>query len=161
MVRTRSLSSALAWSVVCALAFHQPLAGQIDARALRQPDVSATQIAFVFAGDVWVVPKAGGVANRLSSPRGEESFPRFSPDGKLIAFTGDYDGMPPQVFEKVKKTLRIRADRVETVTPFLAEGALKTDKSGARVEWLTKGKAARRFATAKWSKRDPFLENQS
>ncbi|HXI64428.1 MAG TPA: S41 family peptidase [Gemmatimonadales bacterium] len=92
MVRTRSLSSALAWSVVCALAFHQPLAGQIDARALRQPDVSATQIAFVFAGDVWVVPKAGGVANRLSSPRGEESFPRFSPDGKLIAFTGDYDG---------------------------------------------------------------------
>ncbi len=92
MVRTRSLCSALAWSVVCALAFHHPLAAQIDARALRQPDVSATEIAFVYAGDVWVVPKAGGVANRLSSPRGDESFPRFSPDGKLIAFTGDYDG---------------------------------------------------------------------
>ena len=42
----------------------------------------------------------------------------------------------------------ILADRVETVTPFLAEGVLTADKSGARVEWLTKGKAARRFATA-------------
>jgi len=71
----------------------------------------------------------------------------------------DYDHVPPQVFEKVKKTLRILADRVETVTPFLADGVLAADKNGARVEWLTKGKAARRFATAKWSKRDPFLEN--
>ncbi|MGE5744431.1 MAG: hypothetical protein ACM368_10880, partial [Gemmatimonadota bacterium] len=68
------------------------LTAQIDARLLRQPDVSATQIAFVYAGDIWVAAKAGGVAVRLSSPRGEESFPRFSPDGKEIAFTGDYDG---------------------------------------------------------------------
>src|SRR5512146_2247002 len=68
------------------------LTAQSDARLLRQPDVSATQIAFVYAGDIWVAPKAGGVAVRLSSPRGEESFPRFSPDGKEIAFTGDYDG---------------------------------------------------------------------
>jgi NAD(P)-dependent dehydrogenase (short-subunit alcohol dehydrogenase family) len=75
--------------------------------------------------------------------------------------TGDYDDMPPQVFEKVKKTLRILADRVETVTPFLAEGVLAADKNGARVEWLTRGKAARRFATARWSKRDPFLDNAS
>lgn len=72
--------------------FAQPLAAQIDARLLRQPDVSATQITFVYAGDIWVVPKTGGVAARLSSPQGEESFPRFSPDGKEIAFTGAYDG---------------------------------------------------------------------
>ncbi|MGH7670434.1 MAG: hypothetical protein ACRENQ_13180, partial [Gemmatimonadaceae bacterium] len=65
---------------------------QIDARMLQQPDVSATQIAFVYAGDIWIVPKTGGVANRLSSPRGEESFPRFSPDGSKLAFTADYDG---------------------------------------------------------------------
>ena len=64
----------------------------IDARLMRQPAVSATQIAFVYAGDVWVAPKGGGVAERLSTPRGEESFPRFSPDGSMIAFTGDYDG---------------------------------------------------------------------
>ncbi|MGI9175374.1 MAG: S41 family peptidase, partial [Rhodothermales bacterium] len=43
-------------------------------------------------GDIWVVPKEGGTANRLSSPRGEESFPRFSPDGQEIAFSANYDG---------------------------------------------------------------------
>jgi len=65
---------------------------QIDARLLRQPDVSATEIAFVYGGDIWIVDKEGGVANRLSTPKGEESFPRFSPDGASIAFTGNYDG---------------------------------------------------------------------
>lgn len=65
---------------------------QIDARLLRQPDVSTTEIAFVYGGDIWIVDKDGGVANRLSTPKGEESFPRFSPDGASIAFTGNYDG---------------------------------------------------------------------
>ena len=64
----------------------------VDARMLRYPDVSDTQIAFVYAGDIWVAPKAGGSAMRLSSPRGEETFPRFSPDGSQIAFSGNYDG---------------------------------------------------------------------
>ncbi len=66
--------------------------GHIDARMMRQPDVSATQIAFVYAGDIWVVAKSGGTAVRLSSPRGEEQFPRFSPDGSEIAFSANYDG---------------------------------------------------------------------
>ena len=44
----------------------------VDARMLRYPDVSATQIAFVYAGDIWVAPKTGGDALRLSSPKGEE-----------------------------------------------------------------------------------------
>jgi len=65
---------------------------RIDARMMRQPDVSATHIAFVYAGDIWVAPKAGGEAVRLSSPRGEESFPKFSPDGSVLAFSGHYDG---------------------------------------------------------------------
>ena len=69
-----------------------PAAAQIDARMFRYPDVSATQIAFVYAGDIWTVPKAGGVATRLSSPAGEEMFPRFSPDGKTIAYSANYDG---------------------------------------------------------------------
>lgn len=64
----------------------------IDARLIRYPDVSATQITFVYAGDIWVAPKAGGLAVRLSSPRGEEQFPKFSPDGNTIAFSGNYDG---------------------------------------------------------------------
>ncbi len=80
---------AVAWLLVFSTA---PLFAQIDARMLRQPDVSDTHIAFVYAGDVWIVSKTGGVAERLSSPKGEESFPRFSPDGTLLAFTGNYDG---------------------------------------------------------------------
>jgi tricorn protease len=65
---------------------------QIDARMLRHPDVSATQIAFVYAGDIWLVPKSGGVAERLSTPKGEEMFPRFSPDGTVIGYSANYDG---------------------------------------------------------------------
>lgn len=68
------------------------LYGQVNARMLRYPDVSATHISFVYAGDIWVVPKEGGTAFRLSSPRGEEMFPRFSPDGSTLAFSGNYDG---------------------------------------------------------------------
>jgi len=66
--------------------------GGIDARMLRYPDVSADKIVFVYAGDVWVAPKQGGTAHRLSTPAGEERFPRFSPDGSSIAFSGNYDG---------------------------------------------------------------------
>ena len=65
---------------------------QIDARLMRYPDVSATQIAFTYANDLWIVPKTGGVAQRLSTPKGEESFGRFSPDGKELAFSASYDG---------------------------------------------------------------------
>ncbi len=70
----------------------QVVSADIDARLMRQPAVSATQIAFVYAGDIWLADKTGGVALRISSPRGEESFPRFSPDGSLLSFTGLYDG---------------------------------------------------------------------
>ena len=65
---------------------------QVSARLFRYPDVSKTQITFVYGGDLWIVDKAGGTASRLSSPAGEEMFPRFSPDGSTIAFTGNYDG---------------------------------------------------------------------
>ncbi|MFQ5739078.1 MAG: PDZ domain-containing protein [Acidobacteriota bacterium] len=78
---------ALLSAVLCSTAYPQ-----VDARLLREPDVSATQITFVYAGDIWVVSKGGGIAHRLSSPPGEESFPRFSPDGTRIAFSGNYDG---------------------------------------------------------------------
>jgi len=69
-----------------------PASGGINARLFRFPHVSATQIAFVYAGDIWVVAKTGGYAQRLSSPKGEELFPRFSPDGTRIAFSANYDG---------------------------------------------------------------------
>ena len=69
-----------------------PALAGVDARMFRYPDISETQICFVYAGDIWVVAKQGGTAHRLSSPPGEESFPRFSPDGSSIAFSGNYDG---------------------------------------------------------------------
>src|SRR3954465_3347335 len=80
--------------VITTLAIAAPAAAQVDARMFRQPAVSADKIAFVYAGDIWLVPKAGGVATRLSSPAGEESFPRFSPDGSRIAYSADSDGNP-------------------------------------------------------------------
>jgi tricorn protease len=82
-----SLLATLAVLTVAGTAF-----GQVDARMLRYADVSATHISFVYAGDIWVVDKEGGVAHRLSSPRGEEFFPRFSPDGTQIAYSANYDG---------------------------------------------------------------------
>src|ERR1700749_4483992 len=65
---------------------------QINAALFRYPDVSATQIVFTYANDLWVVPKEGGKALHLSSPAGVEVFPKFSPDGSTIAYTADYDG---------------------------------------------------------------------
>ncbi len=88
-MRTKSLAALIGFVLVMAA---MPAEAQIDARMLRYPDVSASQIAFVYAGDVWVVAKEGGTAHRLSTPMGEERFPRFSPDGTKIAFSADYDG---------------------------------------------------------------------
>lgn len=92
MIRPTSLLGfvCIAFTLSSGFAADQP--ARIDARMMRQPDVSAAHIAFVYAGDIWVAPKSGGEAVRLSSPRGEESFPKFSPDGSLIAFSGNYDG---------------------------------------------------------------------
>src|SRR5688572_15321763 len=59
---------------------------------LRYPDVSKSQIAFVYAGDIWLVNREGGTATLLASPPGQELFPRFSADGKTIAFSGNYEG---------------------------------------------------------------------
>ncbi|NBW34461.1 MAG: protease [Cytophagia bacterium] len=59
---------------------------------LRQPTISNENIVFVYANDLWIVGKDGGEARRLTSNEGQESQPHFSPDGKVIAFTAQYDG---------------------------------------------------------------------
>lgn len=67
--------------------------GPGEARVLRFPAVSNDQVVFGYAGDLYSVPLAGGVARKLTSfAEGYEAFPRFSPDGLSIAFTGEYDG---------------------------------------------------------------------
>jgi NAD(P)-dependent dehydrogenase (short-subunit alcohol dehydrogenase family) len=60
----------------------------------------------------------------------------------------------PEEWQKAKKFLAIAADRVETVAPFLVDGALSVTKSGARVEWLTTGRLMMRFASSPFVKRD-------
>lgn len=59
---------------------------------LQQPALSQTQIVFHYAGDLWTVPRAGGEAVRLTAAPGAETSPVFSPDGKWVAFTGEYEG---------------------------------------------------------------------
>jgi tricorn protease len=59
---------------------------------LRFPTVSKTQIVFNYGGDLWIVSRDGGDARRLTSGVGDETMPSFSPDGTMVAFTGEYDG---------------------------------------------------------------------
>ncbi len=59
---------------------------------LRFPSVSKTQIVFTYGNDLWTVPREGGEARHLTSGVGMEGLPHFSPDGSMIAFTGEYDG---------------------------------------------------------------------
>ncbi len=63
-----------------------------EARLLRFPAIYGDQIVFTYAGDLFTVSSEGGVARKLTSHNGYEMFPRFSPDGSKIAFTGQYDG---------------------------------------------------------------------
>ena len=107
---------------VC-LAWAAPSAAQVDARMLRFPAVSKTQIAFVYAGDIWLVGKDGGAAVRLTSSPGEESVPRFSPDGSTVAYSASYDGnvdvyvIPTRGGEPRRLTYHPMADRVVGWTP--------------------------------------------
>ena len=77
---------------VLAIASAKNIFAQIDAGLFRYPDVSHTSIVFTYANDIWLAPKDGGTAIKLSSPPGVESFPKFSPDGNTIAYSGNYDG---------------------------------------------------------------------
>lgn len=61
-------------------------------KLLRFPDVHGGEVVFCYAGDLWKAPVAGGTAVRLTAHPGQELFPKFSPDGQWIAFTGQYDG---------------------------------------------------------------------
>src|SRR5690348_366576 len=83
------------WAALCLLcsvvgpAFGQDLP---EGRLMRFPDIHGDKIVFSYAGDIWLASSTGGVARRVTTHPGLELFPKFSPDGKWIAFTGQYDG---------------------------------------------------------------------
>jgi tricorn protease len=144
----RSLLRVLPWLVpsgfVVALAA-APNGG--ETRLLRSPTVSATQIAFAYANNIWVVERAGGVARRLTSFQGQTTSPHFSPDGKLVAFTGEYAGnadvyvVPAEGGEPQRLTWHPGADTVQGWTP---DGA-SVMFSSPRATWAPSG--APRFWT--------------
>src|SRR5207247_10798875 len=74
-----------------------PLTGSVsvaappETRLMRYPDIRHDQVVFVYAGDLWIASTSGGQARRLTAHPGDELVPKFSPDGKRIAFTGHYD----------------------------------------------------------------------
>ncbi|MCX6577483.1 MAG: PDZ domain-containing protein [Candidatus Aminicenantes bacterium] len=80
---------AMAVMILCLVVF---IRAQVNARMMQNPDVSKTHIVFSYGGDLWIVPKDGGTALKLSSPEGQELYAKFSPDGSEIAFNGIYGG---------------------------------------------------------------------
>lgn len=81
-------------SLLLALTVSSPAAAAQDGetRLLRFPDIHGDRVVFCYGGDLWRAPATGGTATRLTAHPGREVFPRFSPDGEWIAFTGQYDG---------------------------------------------------------------------
>ncbi|MCG8372788.1 MAG: PDZ domain-containing protein, partial [Balneolales bacterium] len=74
------------------ICFSQSALAQINAKLMSYFDVSETQITFVYGGDIWLVPKEGGTAIQVTNSPGEESYPRFSPDGTHIGYSASYNG---------------------------------------------------------------------
>ncbi len=90
---------------------------------LREPTISSTHIVFVYANDLWKVDRNGGDAIRMTSNDGQESLPHFSPDGRWVAFTAEYDGnidvyvMPSEGGDPKRLTWHPGGDFVQGWTP--------------------------------------------
>ena len=116
-------------------------------RLLRSPTVNGSQIAFAYANNIWVVERSGGLARRLTSFQGQTTNPRFSPDGKTIAFSGEYAGntdvyvVPAEGGDPKRLTWHPGADSVQGWT---ADGSAVLFSSG-RASWAPN--AAPRFWT--------------
>ena len=84
--------SRVAGRLILALILTPTLLASENPPLLRFPDVHDDTVVFVHGEDLWRASVDGGIAERLTIHDGQERFPKFSPDGQLIAFTGEYDG---------------------------------------------------------------------
>ena len=111
-----TLETALLSTTACAL-------DTTDTRLLSTPAITEGKIAFVYAGDIWVADSGGANSRRVTSHPGEEESPYFSPDGKYVAFTANYDGnvevyvIPIQGGEPTRLTWHPGEDIVRGFTP--------------------------------------------
>jgi tricorn protease len=125
-----------------------------EGRLLLFPDIYKDKIAFTYGGDIWVGSSGGGSARRVTSHPGRELFPKFSPDGKWLAFTGQYDGnfnvyvMPSD------------GGQPKQLTFYQGESQPLSDRMGVLNEvigWAPDGKSviflSRRDASNGWTKR--------
>jgi tricorn protease len=120
---TRTLAVCAA-SVLLVTAYPgRPAANGEATKLLRMPTVSATQIGFAYANNIWTVERSGGMARRLTSFQGQTTNPHFSPDGKWIAFSGEYAGnvdvyvVPAEGGEPKRLTWHPGADSVQGWMP--------------------------------------------
>jgi tricorn protease len=84
MKRVRALT------VACLLLLLATVVSADETRLLRNPDISDSQIVFVYADDIWIADRDGGDTRRLTTSDGSENEPHFSPDGMWVAFSGQY-----------------------------------------------------------------------
>ncbi len=92
MLKRRLLNRTLGPAAIVAFLLCAASVAFAQTKLLRFPDISGDRVVFTYGGDLWTAPAAGGGAVRLTSHPGMEVFGKFSPDGKWIAFTGQYDG---------------------------------------------------------------------
>jgi tricorn protease len=128
-----------------------------EGRLLLFPDIHKDKVAFVYGGDLWLASCSGGEARRITAHPGRELFPKFSPDGKWLAFTGQYDGnfnvyvMPSE------------GGQPKQLTFYQGEAQPLSDRMGVHnqvIGWTRDSKnvlfLSRRDASNGWTKR-PFM----
>src|SRR5687767_5913824 len=146
-IQRTGLLSVSAAGILAVTAFAgRPAANGAPTKLLRMPTVSATHIGFAYANNIWTVERAGGMARRLTSFHGQTTNPHFSPDGKWIAFSGEYAGnvdvyvLPAEGGEPKRLTWHSGADSVQGWMPdgksiVFASGRATAAPSGAPRFW--------------------------